>query len=276
MSRSHREEFVPTIDVDSKAVFSVEEETECFGHDVRRSLSEVKIPLHENFETEERSDDEACQYSEESCHEREFCEEREPIPPETNLDDQSEYDYQLLLRDEQEEMMRQEWREAYVMDQLNRELDILDELQLIHDEEYPDNDDMEAVQQETGGTSENYVEIDEGEDNFDLEGTPLSNDMQIQNLVAICDVRDREDRSSTSGCGENLGNEATAKTDLGKAACVVCLEAPRTHAYVPCGHFCVCFSCAKEQTKAKCSMTAASTCPVCKQPSTRVMRIFIP
>lgn len=274
MSRSHMEEFVAT-NVESKTVFSVEER-ECVGHDVPRSLSEVNIPLHENFKNEQRSDDEACQHSEKPCHEREFCEERDPTPSDNDFDFQSEYDYQLLLRDEEEEMMQQEWQETYHMEELNRELAILDELQQIHDEEYPDNHDMQAGQQEIGETSDNFVEIDEGEDIFDLEGTPLSNDMQIQDLVAICDVRDREDRSSTSDCGENLGNQSTAKADLGKAACVVCLEAPRTHAYVPCGHFCVCFSCAKEQTKVQCSMTAASTCPVCKQASTRVMRIFIP
>ena len=262
MSRSYTEEFVPT-DVESKTV--------CLGHDVPRSLSEVNIPLHENFKNEQRSDDEACQHSE-----RELCEERDPTPSDNDFDYLSEYDYQLLLRDEEEEMMQQEWQETYHIEELNRELAILDELQQIHDEEYPGNHDMQAGQQEIGETSDNFVEIDEGEDVFDLEGTPLSNDIQIQDLVAICDVRDREDRSSTSDCGENLGNESTAKADLGKAACVVCLEAPRTHAYVPCGHFCVCFSCAKEQTKVQCSMTAASTCPVCKQPSTRVMRIFIP
>lgn len=254
-------EFVPTMNVGSKAAFSV-------GH-------QVKLPLHQNFETEQRWDDEACRNSKIPSHERESCEEQDQISSEIDFYDQNQYDYQLLLRDEEEEMMQQEWQQLNRLDQENRELAIWDELQQIHDEEYPDNDTMQAAQQEID-SMENFVEIDEEEDHFDLEGTPLSNDMQIQNLVATCDVRDREDRNSFSGCGENLGNESCAKVDIGKAACVVCLEAPRTHAYVPCGHFCVCFSCAKEQTKVKHSIAAASTCPICKQPSTRVMRIFIP
>ncbi len=40
--------------------------------------------------------------------------------------------------------------------------------------------------------------------------------------------------------------------------CVVCMDEDRTHAYVPCGHFCVCGTCAAE---------VPDTCPMCRAPS---------
>ena len=49
-----------------------------------------------------------------------------------------------------------------------------------------------------------------------------------------------------------------AKGNSENDLCVVCLEAPNTHAMVPCGHQCVCMACSQKIGK--------TTCPVCREP----------
>jgi hypothetical protein len=50
--------------------------------------------------------------------------------------------------------------------------------------------------------------------------------------------------------------------------CVVCLAARKTHAFLPCGHTCMCQSCAELLMKRQ------ETCPVCRQTPERAMHIF--
>ena len=53
--------------------------------------------------------------------------------------------------------------------------------------------------------------------------------------------------------------------------CCVCLEAESTHAFVPCGHQCVCATCgALVRSKAP----RHACCPLCKLPSKSLMRVF--
>jgi len=46
--------------------------------------------------------------------------------------------------------------------------------------------------------------------------------------------------------------------------CVVCLDAPASHALLPCGHRCVCAGCAETM----------STCPICRGGVQGSVRIF--
>lgn len=48
--------------------------------------------------------------------------------------------------------------------------------------------------------------------------------------------------------------------------CRICLENEKTHAYVPCGHLCVCRGCAKTY--------AIKKCIICRQKASHVIRIF--
>jgi hypothetical protein len=50
---------------------------------------------------------------------------------------------------------------------------------------------------------------------------------------------------------------------------VVCFDAPKDHAIVPCGHMCVCARCAEQLTK-----TRTPTCPVCREPIIQTMKVF--
>ena len=49
--------------------------------------------------------------------------------------------------------------------------------------------------------------------------------------------------------------------------CVVCIRAPKTHAFVPCGHLCVCQSCVP-------MMMIKKKCPICRQTATQVIKVF--
>lgn len=48
------------------------------------------------------------------------------------------------------------------------------------------------------------------------------------------------------------------------ALCAVCLDAQKTHALIPCGHYCLCVTCAG----------AIDKCPVCRAPHTGSLRIY--
>jgi hypothetical protein len=195
---------------------------------------------------------------------------------------------ELLRIHEEEEMMQLEWEETLRQNEEERVLVVLDELLQIHDEEYPnllEEEQARAQEQDTATVSWEFEDDDDDDLDRLLEQRPLANDSQIEQLVATCDRRDQEQaegRSTACGCTEsdprdsdNDNNNNNPARKLREATCVVCLEAPRTHAYVPCGHFCVCVSCAKQQRQLQRS-PVHSSCPVCQQPVTKVMRIYIP
>mmetsp|Transcript_576 Transcript_576/g.1133 ORF Transcript_576/g.1133 Transcript_576/m.1133 type:complete len:436 (+) Transcript_576:96-1403(+) len=52
--------------------------------------------------------------------------------------------------------------------------------------------------------------------------------------------------------------------------CAICLEAPRTHIFVPCGHACACKSCSDEV------MTRKRKCPICNTSLKLAMEFFFP
>eukprot|EP01139_Manchomonas_bermudensis_P022556 Amastigsp_a693192_6.p2 type:complete len:151 gc:universal Amastigsp_a693192_6:649-197(-) len=54
-------------------------------------------------------------------------------------------------------------------------------------------------------------------------------------------------------------------TSLDAEACVICMDARREYAIVPCGHMCLCVGC----------RSGLSACPVCRAPITSLMRIFL-
>lgn len=52
-------------------------------------------------------------------------------------------------------------------------------------------------------------------------------------------------------------------------SCVVCLSAEKTHAFVPCGHRCVCFCCGSSVLKGD-----SPTCPICRAQVGQMIKIF--
>jgi hypothetical protein len=54
--------------------------------------------------------------------------------------------------------------------------------------------------------------------------------------------------------------------------CVICMESKRTHAFVPCGHMCVCQSCAHLPSLR--DSQNGKRCPVCRRQSFIVMKVY--
>ena len=248
----------------------------------------------------------------ETDHRAAHCSEpRDGIPNgrTTTTDDESRYNnddhedsYLALLQHEEEQQraIQSEWEEHERLNEDLRVRIVLDDLLQIYEDEYPSQPDG------TGGAGGNRGAVDDPHDDDDddddtdygdvfeededddldrllleivggasSESAPGDN-TEIEELVNACDRRDRDlgppalpqhHQAVGAGASENGHRPPTA-------ACVVCLEAPRTHAYVPCGHLCVCLGCVRQQAKHRRSSVAS--CPVCKQPATGVMRIFIP
>lgn len=57
--------------------------------------------------------------------------------------------------------------------------------------------------------------------------------------------------------------------------CVICLEAPRTNALVPCGHFAMCGPCA-HQAVVRTPISQTPVCPCCRKEVTSTLRIYHP
>ena len=72
--------------------------------------------------------------------------------------------------------------------------------------------------------------------------------------------KEAELRSGMSRLAVGGGCAAEAQSD----DCIVCMDCEKTHAFQPCGHKCVCATCA-----ARCQ-----TCPMCRAPVTGILKIF--
>jgi len=82
----------------------------------------------------------------------------------------------------------------------------------------------------------------------DLENEVLP---ALEKLYAACPVRE-------------AANEHNAHCNV----CVVCMDAPATHAFVPCGHRCVC------EQHADSLMASDMACPLCRMLATDIIRIY--
>ena len=73
---------------------------------------------------------------------------------------------------------------------------------------------------------------------------------------------------------------AAAKGNTGGALdeadeCVICHDAPKTHAFVPCGHQCVCGPCAElVMNSTSLRIQRPGKCPVCRKAVLMKMEIF--
>ena len=57
--------------------------------------------------------------------------------------------------------------------------------------------------------------------------------------------------------------------NLASYTCIICMEKPRSHAFVPCGHFASCEACATASM-----LQDNNRCPVCRQRVERAMRLY--
>ena len=57
-------------------------------------------------------------------------------------------------------------------------------------------------------------------------------------------------------------------------ACVICLDASRTHVFVPCGHVCVCDACSQNTVLDNRAGFRILQCPICRGYASQVIRLF--
>ena len=69
---------------------------------------------------------------------------------------------------------------------------------------------------------------------------------------------------------------SASETDLesmkSKASCVLCLDAPREYALLPCGHLALCQGCSVDFLKS--GKSKKPVCPLCRHPMNRLQRVF--
>lgn len=70
-------------------------------------------------------------------------------------------------------------------------------------------------------------------------------------------------------CSEGPGAAASVDDDDGDL-CIVCQDQEKTHAFVPCGHRCVCETCCNRIVTA----STGRICPLCRRACTSTIRIF--
>jgi len=71
---------------------------------------------------------------------------------------------------------------------------------------------------------------------------------------------------------------------LNNGSCIICMDEPRNHVFVPCGHVCTCQSCSnelidrerKENNNGNGNGSVLLQCPICKQDSHQVIQLFHP
>jgi len=77
-------------------------------------------------------------------------------------------------------------------------------------------------------------------------------------------------RQENQWCAESATVAEAPQIPVGEQPCVVCLIAPKTHAFVPCGHRCVCASCGSDLCR-----ESRASCPVCRAPAQQLLRVFL-
>lgn len=79
----------------------------------------------------------------------------------------------------------------------------------------------------------------------------------------------RQNYTENRATFQEEGEDHPDKADVASDTCVICLENPRSHAFVPCGHLCSCETCASESMR-----RGENQCPLCRQRSEKAIRIF--
>ena len=94
-----------------------------------------------------------------------------------------------------------------------------------------------------------------------VEAQEICNDSAWRPAFASNDV---------AGCSGAVkaSNHISTEDDSDPLCCVVCLDEIPTHAFVPCGHRCVCSADAERV------MAESKLCPVCRAPAHQAIRIF--
>ena len=89
---------------------------------------------------------------------------------------------------------------------------------------------------------------------------------RLEEEMAVLDERRRQVQAQQAQLGGGTTVSVTNEEDY---LCVLCLDAPKDHIIVPCGHQCVCGVCANKLAKTK-----TPQCPLCRGAIRETMKVF--
>jgi hypothetical protein len=92
--------------------------------------------------------------------------------------------------------------------------------------------------------------------------------LRLEEQAAALTLRMQSDALQLQQVHAKMGS-SVVPPDAEETMCVVCFDAPKEYAIVPCGHQCVCARCAEQLTKTRTPM-----CPVCRGPIRETMKVF--
>lgn len=75
--------------------------------------------------------------------------------------------------------------------------------------------------------------------------------------------------ASPNRLSSRVGDRNRLQSQVAHNSCVICLSNARTHAFVPCGHECVCRQCSDKLVR-----TTRGNCPICRTEVTMAIKIF--
>lgn len=140
------------------------------------------------------------------------------------------------------------------------------------------DDKLEAERRHTGDCSI----LDLGTFGFDAVVKKMKKKQQIHSERASNEgIQHRDRRCSTSSLATQM-TEFTSASSLSwgddisdkepNRHCVICFEGKPSHAFIPCGHLCICTGCTTEYNACP---TGNARCPLCRETAMYITKIFI-
>ena len=97
--------------------------------------------------------------------------------------------------------------------------------------------------------------------------------LQVEEQMAAITLRMQSDalqlQQMRTRVGSSVVPPAAPHQDTEETMCVVCFDAPKQYAMLPCMHMCACETCAQ-----RLMATESAHCPLCRVPIERTARVF--
>jgi len=92
-----------------------------------------------------------------------------------------------------------------------------------------------------------------------------SHTLDVPTLHNFPHTKNLDQKKSSQPASASSNDDPKDGSQIGE--CIVCLQNPKTHAFVPCGHLCVCQGCVHPTMLKR-------KCPICRQRATQAIKVF--
>ena len=103
-------------------------------------------------------------------------------------------------------------------------------------------------------------------------GSRLCLDIEVESDLrssSVCEEIEETTKEEEAMEETKYGKEASVTVPAEESECVVCMDSPCTHIFIPCGHKCVCGTCGELVFA-----DMDKRCPTCRQVSTGVYKVY--